>query len=81
VLSKLREQIRECARHAEDCARNAQTAAGDEIRDDYLALEQHWLVLTRHYLYTLQEAANSHARESHRNAAPPLSPFSDGKQP
>jgi hypothetical protein len=81
VLNKLREQIRECARHAEDCARSAQTAAGAKIRDDYLALEQHWLVLVRHYLYTLQEAANSHARNSHRNAAPPTSPFADGNQP
>jgi hypothetical protein len=81
VLNKLREQIRQCTRHAEDCARSAQTAVGAKVRDDYLALEQHWLVLARHYLYTLQEAANSHARESRRNATPPISPFADGNQP
>ena len=79
MLNKLREQIRECTRHAEDCARSAQIASDAKLRDDYLALEQHWLVLARHYLYTLQEAANSHVRASHRYAPAPLSPFSDSQ--
>jgi hypothetical protein len=81
VLNKLRENIRECRQHAEDCARSAKAASGLELREDYLVLEQHWLVLARHYLYTLHEAAASHERNSLRRAAPPVSPFSDGKQP
>jgi hypothetical protein len=79
VLNKLRENIRECRQHAEDCARSAQAASGPELREDYHVLEQHWLVLARHYHYALQEASSSPAHENRRSAAPPLSPFSDSK--
>jgi hypothetical protein len=65
VLSKLREQIRECTLRAENCAYKAKTAPS-LFRDDFRMLEKHWTILAQHYLLTLEEAERTYAWASHR---------------
>jgi hypothetical protein len=75
VLANLRNQIREFAQYAEDCRREAETAPS-AVRDHYVKLEKHWLILAQHYLLTLEEAERSYGWASQRTgAAEPLSVF------
>jgi hypothetical protein len=58
VLTNFRKQIHEFAQYAEDCRREAETAPS-AVRDHYVKLEKHWLILAQHYLLTLEEAERS----------------------
>jgi hypothetical protein len=58
VLSNLRKQIKEFAGYAE-CAPSA-------ARDHYRKLEKYCLILTQHYLLTLEEAERSYGWMSNR---------------
>jgi len=75
VLTNFRSQIREFAQYAEDCRREAETAPS-AVRDHYVKLEKHWLILAQHYLLTLEEAERSYGWASQRTGpAQPLSVF------
>ena len=75
MLTNFRNQIREFARYAEDCRREAETAPS-AVRDHYVKLEKHWLILAQHYLLTLEEAERSYGWASQRTGpAQPLSVF------
>ena len=75
MLTNFRNQIREFAQYAEDCRREAETAP-EAIRDHYLKLEKHWLILAQHYLLTLEEAERSFGWASQRTGpVPPRSVF------
>ena len=75
MLANFRKQIREFAQYAEDCRREAETAPS-VVRDHYLKLEKHWLILAQHYLLTLEEAERSYGWASQRTRpAGPLSVF------
>jgi hypothetical protein len=65
VLANFRNQIREFAQYAEDCRREAETAPS-AVRDHYVNLEKHWLILAQHYLLTLEEAERSYGWASQR---------------
>ena len=80
MLTNFRNQIREFARYAEDCRREAETAPS-EVRDHYVKLEKHWLILAQHYFLTLEEAEKSFGWASQRTEpAQPLSVFEkDGR--
>jgi hypothetical protein len=79
VLSKLREQIRECTLRAENCAYKAKTAPS-VFRDDFRMLEKHWRLLAQHYLLTLEEAERTYAWASRRiDPAPASSVFENGR--
>jgi hypothetical protein len=65
VLTNFRNQIREFAQHAEDCRREAETAPS-AVRNHYVKLEKHWLILAQHYLLTLEEAERSYGWASRR---------------
>ena len=67
MLTNLRSQIREFAQHAEDCRREAETAPS-AVRDHYVKLEKHWLILAQHYLLTLEEAERSFGLARQRTA-------------
>ena len=47
MLKNLSEQIRDCYKQAEDCARKATAQTDPRLRQDYLDLEQRWLLLAR----------------------------------
>lgn len=47
MLNNVSEQVRNAYVRAQECARKARLAASEEIRQDYLALEGHWLALAR----------------------------------
>jgi hypothetical protein len=47
ILKNLNERIRDCYQHAEDCARKATAVTDPRLRQDYLNLEQGWLLLAR----------------------------------
>lgn len=49
MLNNLSEQLRSCYCHAEECARKAAAQSDPQLRQDFLALEQHWLKLARSY--------------------------------
>jgi hypothetical protein len=49
MLKDLSEEMRFCHAHAEECARRAKEAADDNSRDEYLRLEERWLLLARSY--------------------------------
>jgi hypothetical protein len=49
MLRSFSEEIRHCYEHAEACARKAEYAASEEMRHDFLRLEQSWLQLARSY--------------------------------
>ena len=51
MLSKLREQVRECTLRAENSAYKAKTAP-TVFREDFRMLEKHWMILAQHYLLT-----------------------------
>ena len=65
MLSNLRKQIKDFAKHAEECAREAENAP-IAVRDHYRKLEKYWLILAQHYLLTLEEAERSYGWASHR---------------
>jgi len=47
MLKNLSKQIRDCYQQAEDCARKATAQTDPRLRQDYLNLEQRWLLLAR----------------------------------
>jgi hypothetical protein len=52
MLKNLSEEIRECHRHAEDCVRKAAAQTDQQLKADFLNLEQRWLFLARSYDFT-----------------------------
>jgi len=49
MLENLSEHVRDCYRHAEDCARKAAAQTDQNLKNDFLALEQRWLALAQSY--------------------------------
>ncbi len=49
LQKNLRENIRECYRHAEYCARKAREQLDPVFREDFLDSRRRWLVLARGY--------------------------------
>ena len=47
LLRNLRENIRECYRHADDCRRRANEERNPIFRQDFLDCERRWLLLAR----------------------------------
>ncbi len=45
----LTEEVRECYEHAHECAHQAKTIRDEDLRADFLHLEQGWLKLARSY--------------------------------
>jgi hypothetical protein len=52
VLNNLREEIRECYRHAEDCALKAIAHADPQLKQEFFDLEQRWLFLAHSYEFS-----------------------------
>jgi hypothetical protein len=52
VLNKLSEQVQECHRHAEHCARQASVQTYPKLKNDFLEMEQRWLMLARSHEFT-----------------------------
>ena len=74
MLNNLSEQIRDCLQHAEDCARKAAAQPdGSKLRQDFLAMEQHWLSLAR--TFQLGERLDDFTHETTRKASAPITPF------
>jgi len=65
----LTKEIEDCRAHAARCANQARTAAGQDIREDFLRLEQNWLQLARSYEIA-QRIIGAGANESGRRARP-----------
>jgi hypothetical protein len=51
VENNLKEDIRECYRHAEDCALKAAAQTDPKAKQDFLDLEQRWLSLARSFKF------------------------------
>jgi hypothetical protein len=49
MLRQLGDEVRECYARAEECARKAKNAFSEDMRDDFLRLEQSWLTLARSF--------------------------------
>jgi hypothetical protein len=47
MLNNLSKQIRECLDHAENCARQAAAQTDPKLKEDFLDMERHWLVLAQ----------------------------------
>jgi hypothetical protein len=63
VLNNLSAQIRDCLQHAEDCARKAaELPNGSPSRQDFLQLEERWLLLARSYEFG--ESLNNFTKNS-----------------
>jgi hypothetical protein len=54
MLKSLSKEVRGCYAHAEACARKAENAFNEEMRADFLSLEQSWLTLARSYEFAAQ---------------------------
>jgi hypothetical protein len=52
VLNNLSKEIRECYRHAEGCALKATAHNDEQLKQDFLDLEQRWLFLARSYEFS-----------------------------
>src|SRR5262249_19163242 len=75
MLQKLRGEIREGLRHAEQCRRRARTALNASVLQDYLEMEERWLALARSYgfaeqLSTFVEPFQREAREDKETPSP-----------
>jgi hypothetical protein len=68
MLNSLSEQIRKCYMHAEHCARQAGVQTDPKLKDDFLEMEQRWLLLARSYAFT--ERLSDFSDETKRRAAP-----------
>jgi hypothetical protein len=64
MLNNLSEQVRECYMHAEHCARQAAIQTDPKLKDDFLEMEQRWLVLARSCAFTerLEDFSNETKR-------------------
>ncbi len=49
MLEKLSEQIRDCYAHATECARKASAQTDQQLKQDFLDMEQRWLTLAKSY--------------------------------
>jgi uncharacterized protein YbbK (DUF523 family) len=49
MTAHLAKEINQCREHAAHCARKAKSAAAEDVREDFLRLEQSWLQLARSY--------------------------------
>jgi hypothetical protein len=65
MLNNLREQSRQCYRHAEDCARKAAAQTDPKIKADFLDVERRWLLLAQSYEFT--ERLGDFSNETKRN--------------
>jgi hypothetical protein len=76
--NNLSEQIRDCLQHAEDCARKAAAQPdGSKLRQDFLAMEHHWLSLVRGF--QLAEQRDDFTHQTTRKASAPITPFLRGQ--
>ena len=76
--NNLSEQIRDCLQHAEDCGRKAAAQPdGSKLRQDFLAMEQHWLSLVRSF--QLGERRDDFTHQTTRKASAPITPFLRGQ--
>jgi uncharacterized protein with PIN domain len=85
MLRKLSKEVGDCYAHAEECARKAKEAIFEELRNDYLRLQQSWLTLARSYefaerLLDFSKENNKRRTEFHRNKAMSVARFFDEKQ-
>jgi hypothetical protein len=51
MLENLREEVRECLRHAEECAARAKIEPHPAIQRDFIDMELRWLKLARSYQF------------------------------
>lgn len=65
----LTKEIEDCRAHAAHCASQARNAAYQDIREDFLRLEQNWLQLARSYEIA-QRIMGAAVNESGRRARP-----------
>jgi hypothetical protein len=49
MLAYLTEEIRKCHEKAKDCAGKAATQTDPKLKQDFLSLEEHWLLVARSY--------------------------------
>jgi len=54
MLQGLSKEIRDCYARAEACARKAEQSFSEEMRADFLRLEQSWLTLARSYEFAVR---------------------------
>ena len=82
MLNNLSEQIRDCYRHAQNCARKAAEQADPNLKQDFLELEESWLlsisftfnerlgdssdVMNRRKSYELVQSLESFVLDAHR---------------
>lgn len=52
MLNNLSEQVRQCHMHAEHCAQQAGVQTDLKLKDDFLEMDQRWLILARSYEFT-----------------------------
>ena len=78
MLNNLSEQTRGCLQQAEDCARKAaEQPDGSQSKQDFLSLQQHWLILARSF--QASERLKSFISETERKASAPIIPFLRGQ--
>jgi hypothetical protein len=66
MLNNLSEQVRECHQHAELCAWRASVQTESQLKDIYLEMGQHWLMLARSHEFT--ERLEDFSNETKRRA-------------
>ena len=54
MLQKLTEEIAECYLRAEQCRSRAKHAIDPALKQDFLDMEQRWLIMARSYEFTAQ---------------------------
>ncbi|MFY9692170.1 MAG: hypothetical protein WA776_16340 [Xanthobacteraceae bacterium] len=59
MTAYLATEIDECREHAAHCARMAMTVGAEEVREDFLRLEQSWLQLARSYEFARRMMGDS----------------------
>lgn len=58
----LSDEIRKCRRKAEDCAHQAAAQNDPRLKQDFLKLEESWLLIARSYAY--HERQSDHAEKA-----------------
>ena len=66
MLNELSEQIRHCLLHATSCAQQAAVLTDQQLKRDFLDMEQRWLFLARSYEFT--DALTDFSGETKRQA-------------
>lgn len=70
----LTREIHDCCAHADTWARKAETAGSEDLRRDFLQLEQGWLTLARSYEFAMQAIDFSAAAKRQRAPRSGLAP-------